>query len=126
MKKLLYFGCVRHVGHYLFADEFNHVYDEEKLEELTGIKDVPHEIFASIDGKHTPKSSKNQGDAAVMDLPPFKVIAWHDYTIDSRGNSNSALLGYEYDSREEMLADAAKVFPGVMKRQPGPLNFIDE
>ena len=79
-----------------------------------------------IDGEHTPKDTIDQGTAGEVILGNYRIIAWHDYTGDSRPGSNSALVGLGYESRDEMLIAAAVKFPSIMKRQKGPLKFVEE
>ncbi len=125
MKKLLYFGCLRDVGHFLWlGDDSGMICSAEELEKKTGIKAYTDEIFWGIDGRHVPKNTKAQGAAKESIVPPFRIVAWHDYTIDHRGASNSALLGFGYESAEEMLADAAIQYPSVIKRQTKPIEFV--
>lgn len=113
MKKLLYFGCIGEPGHYFYRPG----------EHSLSFSERP---TLHVDGEYTPKGTIKQGAAREVVNDQYRIIAWHDYTGDSRGNSNSVLLGIGYESREEMLADAKIEFPSVMERQPGPLNFIDE
>ena len=123
-KKLLYFGCLEDHGHFMHVPErpWRSMLYAEDFEKETGMKGT----FYPIDGKYTPEETSEQGDAREVDVAPFKIIAWHDYTVDSRPGSNSALVGFGYTSREEMLADATEKFPGVMKRQPVLLKFVKE
>lgn len=122
---LLYFGCLRETGHYMFYSEHAQmINDPTDLEKKTGIKANLKSIFWGIDGGFVPEGTIKQGDAKESVVPPFRIVAWHDYTIDKRGKSNSAFLGVGYGSAEEMLADAAFMFPSVIKRQPVPVNFM--
>lgn len=126
MKKLLYFGCLQDVGHYLWDGEDScSIYGAESLEKRTGIRAYSDDIFWGIDGRYVPKGTKAQGAAKETIVSPFRIVAWHDYSIDSRGASNSALLGFEYESAEEMLADAVVQYPSVMKRQTKPIEFVE-
>ena len=110
MKKLLYFGCIRQPGHYWFSE---------------GESSIPYADRPKfpIDGVYVPALDARQGAAEEHDLEDCRIIAWHDYTGDHRPNSNSALVGFGYDSVEEMLKDAEAKFPTIMKRQTKPLNF---
>ena len=113
MKRLFYFGKIRVPGHYWFKEgEVSMPYAEKPA-------------FA-IDMEHTPEKDLDQGSAREVVLEDCLIVAWHDYTGDSRPNSNSALVGFEYHSREDMLEDAKTMFPSVMARQPGPLVFVEE
>lgn len=121
MKKLLYFGCIGDKGHYLWSSEHSHIANRSALKSITGIEGVTDRFLLSIDGTYAPLIS-TQGAYKESFVPPFRIIAWHDYTVDSRPGSNSALLGIGYDSTDEMLNDAINHFPSVMKRQTIPLH----
>lgn len=128
MKHLFYFGCIRSVGHYFYASESDcSIRNPTTLGRRIGAE-IPYgeAIFWKIDGGYAPKSSIGQGAYKESFVDPFRIIAWHDYTVDRRPGSNSALLGVGYDSVAEMLADAAIKFPSVMARQTGLLREIAE
>jgi hypothetical protein len=120
MKRMLYFGCLVKKGHYLWATESCHIANRSALKSVSAIDDVTDEFLISLDGAFTPLISA-QGAYKESLVPPFRIIAWHDYTVDSRPGSNSALLGIGYESTDEMLDDAINHFPSVMKRQTSPL-----
>lgn len=127
MKKLLYFGRIGVAGHYLFESETGRtIWGHTELLKRTGIAmESPEDVFWKIDGGYTPKSTREQGSCRMLMVPPFLVLAWHDYTSDVRPGSNSALLGLGYGSMEEVLADAAVKFPSVMARQNKPLRIVE-
>ena len=110
MKKLIYYGCIGEAGHYFFGPGERSLSRSERPT-----------LF--VDGEYTPKEMTKQGSARVVVVDQYIIIAWHDYTGDSRPGSNSVLLAIGYDSDEEVLKDAAEMFPSVMKRQKGPLIF---
>lgn len=117
---LLYFGCVGRSGHYLFGKGEVSV----KQYDLR-FPDANHHLVEAfyrggmLDGVLTPKDAA-QGKYQESIIPPFRLVAWGDYTVDSRGGSNSVLIGYGYESAEQMLDDAPKCFPSVMARQSRP------
>jgi len=77
-----------------------------------------------MDGVYVPGHTREQGQYQVSVVPPFCIVAWHDFTVDKRPGSNSALLGIGYGaSVEDIFADAAIKFPSVMKRQIVPLKL---
>lgn len=86
----------------------------------SSLLNVNMNVFDVIDGTFTPGYSRGQGAAQETIVGPLRIIAWHDFTIDSRPGSNSVLIGYGYDNAEDMFADAEKQFPSVMNRQPKP------
>ena len=76
-------------------------------------------LLRGIDGTFPPGGIKEeQGVYQECIVPPVRILAWWDRSIDNRPQSNSALIGYDYSSASEMLEDAAKMFPSVIKRQP--------
>ncbi len=120
-KTLLYFGCLRESGHYLFADESGRSLCKKKdVEAIVGF--LPDGILWEIDGKFTPKSTSEQGSYREVIVGQFRIISWHDYTVDRRHGSNSSLLGVGYESSDDMFADAAVRFPSVMRRQTRTLS----
>lgn len=120
MKKLLYFGCLGGKGHFLY-DEFGMTIREETAC-LKYMPDVNVKILQYLDGTFTP-TNLSQGKYNDCVVPPLRIVAWWDYSLDSRGGSNSNLIGYGYESAEEMIDDAYKIFPSVMNRQPRPIKI---
>ena len=116
MKKLIYFGCIGAKGRYLWATERDHIANRSALQSITGIKGVTDNFL----GTFTPLIS-GQGAYKESIVPPFRIVAWNDYTVDTRRGSSSALLGIGYASTDEMLDDAINHFPSVMRRQTSPL-----
>jgi len=116
-KKLLYFGCIGGKGHYLWESNSSKMHNHS-------IKGINSKCLGFIDGTFTPSSTK-QGDAMVSNVGPIKILAWHDYTVDSRLGSNSVLVGIGYNDVVEMLNDANKKFPAVIKRQTATINVLE-
>lgn len=77
----VYFGCRSGLGH------FFHVKGQRRRSLSATECGLP---WPKVDQKLTPKSSTNQGDAALHHLDGWTAIAWHDYRIDSRPGSNGA------------------------------------
>ena len=124
MKKLLYFGCIRDKGHYLWYSEQNRIANSSALKSITGIEGVTDNFLNSIDGTYT-WNTYGQGICKYSLVPPFRIIAWNDFTVDTRPGSNSVLLGIGYESAQEMFAEAMKQFPSVMQRQTIPLQIVN-
>lgn len=120
MKTLLYFGYIKEKGHYLWTRENCVITNRDALERLTGIRGVTDNFLNAIDDVYTPLITA-QGAYKEFFVPPFRIVAWHDYTVDTRPGSNSALLGRGYESVIEMLKDAENQFPSVMNRQTAML-----
>jgi hypothetical protein len=119
LKKLYYFGCLKVAGHFLYENSSGHEVSARRIDipgfEINQRLDVPDGIF--------PPGSKVQGKYLESLVPPLRIVAWWDYTGDERGGSNSNLIGFNYRNAEEMLDDAIKLFPTVMKRQPRPVPY---
>ena len=116
MKRLLYFGCMRDKGHNLFDESGCSIRSR-----LVGIPNVNEQIFEIIDASFTSRDL-TQGKYNDCVIPPLRIVAWWDYSIDSRPGSNSNLIGYGYESAEEMIDDSYKIFPSVMNRQKRPVK----
>lgn len=114
-KTLMYFGCIRTLGHYLWQHEGS--YRDSRLIRINGVNT---KILNFIDGTFTPGSTSQQGLYNESIVPPFRIVSWHDYTVDKRPGSNSNLIGIGYESAEQMIDDAYQKFPSVMNRQERP------
>lgn len=119
-KKLFYFGCIGGAGHYLWESNSSKLYDPRVIR----TDGVNWSLLGHIGGVYT-RPGLPEGVYNECIIPPLRVLAWHDYSVDKRGNSNSALIGYGYSSADEMLDDAAKKFPSVMNRQKRPIPSIE-
>lgn len=117
MKKLLYYGCIREKGHNLFDTDG---YSTAPRESLFPVK-FNLQILKVIDGSFCPCNPMSQRYNECI-VPPLRIVAWWDYSIDQRPGSNSNLIGYGYESAEEMIDDAFNIFPSVMKRQTRPIK----
>lgn len=117
-KQLLYFGCIKEKGHYLWQ------FENSKMYNLNGFKGINSKVLDHLDGIFTPAFPK-QGNAMFSKVGPIAILAWHDYTVDQRPGSNSALIGVGYHDTIEILNDAHKLFPSVIKRQTVPINVLE-
>lgn len=112
-KKLIYFGCIGTIGHHLYGKDVTGSH-------RVNIPNLNPEVIKFIDGTFTP-ANRTEGIYNESIVPPVRIVAWWDYSVDNRQGSNSVLIGYGYDSAEEMIDAAYQIFPGVMKRQPRPV-----
>jgi hypothetical protein len=119
-KRLFYFGCIGKVGHYFWETNSWDV-DSRNIR----IEGVNTKIFRFLDGNFTP-NDPTEGIYNDCVIPPLRIIAWHDYSVDKRPGSNSVLIGYGYETAEEMIDAAYKKFPSVMNRQPRPKPLIQQ
>lgn len=113
-KHLYYFGCIGNVGHYFWT---SNAWSSDSRS--TRIDGVNTKILERLDGAFTP-ADPTEGIYNDCVIPPLRIVAWHDYSVDKRPGSNSVLVGYGYETAEEMIDDAVVKFPSVMNRQPRP------
>lgn len=118
MKKLFFFGCLDQVGHY-----WAHRNGERPAE-------IPAAVYNKIDGSFTPTNNKAQGIGKVTKEGTVYVIAWHDYTVDKRGGSNSNIIGYGYSEDpntavQEMWEDFKQQYPRFFARQTEPVSILN-
>jgi len=120
-QKLLFFGCGnRQKGHYLVEREDSSSLRESDAARYFGTESHGR-IYNCLDGMFAPGDTNKQGLYQVNTIPPFMIVSWWDYTGDSRGNSNSNLIGTGFSSAEEMIDAAVTKFPRTMARQPRPI-----
>ena len=67
--------------------------------------------------RETPRSPCKQGDAALRYKSGWTALAWHDYTGDQRGGSNSTLFANGIFSFQEMQDLLRQHFGKVADRQ---------
>jgi hypothetical protein len=117
-KRTYYFGCIGEKGHYMFP-----------ATRRADFPDANYKVIEHIDGLFVPANTA-QGAAQFSMVGPFTIIAWHDYTVDSRPGSNSNIIGYGFSgTRAEIIAEMFKDFmlrfPQVVTRQTQPINVAD-
>ncbi len=117
MKKLLYFGCIKDAGHYLWETQNSRIYSFN-----IKIPGLNKRVLEHLDSVFTPPDWKP--GYLISIVPPVMIVSWWDNSVDKRPGSNSAFIGYGYKSAEQILDDAVKLFPSVMSRQERPKPFI--
>jgi hypothetical protein len=114
--RIIYFGCIGEPGHYLWETEHLKAANEP----FRDIKSINQNLFRHyggiFDGSFNPPGSGYREST----IPPLRIVAWTDNSVDHRPGSISCLIGYGYESAEEILNDAPNWFPSVMKRQAMP------
>lgn len=118
-KHLYYFGCIRQVGHYLWKSDGCSASENE----LRVVHDVNPNLLRCIDGIFPPTQVQEEGLYNDCIVPPLRIVAWWDRSVDKRPGSHSTLLAIGYDSAEEMLDAAMVQFPSVMNRQKRPTPY---
>lgn len=101
--KCLYFGCVDEVGHYLF-----------------GIHGKSHgnaySWISKRDGMLAPVFCREAGKALLHHYDGFTIIAFWDYSVDTRPGSNSMFIIPGTKDFYGALEIANRYFPQVFKR----------
>ncbi len=123
---LLYFGCIGDAGHHLWVSESRQVANITALRRYHPLPGVSEDFLRHIDQTFCPSVSVPDGVYRVSYVPPFRIIAWRDRSVDSRSGSNSALLGVGYETAEELIGEARQQFPSVISRQRQPLRWEGE
>lgn len=121
-KKLLYFGCIQNLGHFLYESDNGHSLNIDSI--VRRYPQFNKHLLQGLDATFTP-NDWNQKEGVYNDciVPPIRIVAWWDRSFDKRHGSNSALIGYGFSSAEEILDEAVKLFPSVMRRQRRPIPF---
>lgn len=130
MTEIYFFGVLRagEAGHYLYTDD-----GREPRALPAGFPWSPRDLdggltwnagawieSASGRRRESARGPCIQGDAAMRYRDGWTVIAWHDFTGDQRGGSNSALFARGVFTAAEMWALLERHFPLQHRRQPGP------
>lgn len=115
MKPIYYFGCIDVSGHHLHGPNA----------ETSQYADRNCKDFAEhgrrLDGAFCPPESFGSGLYVISQKPPWNIISWWDYSVDSRQGSHSTFICQGYESLEEFWKDAQAQFPSVFKRQRMPV-----
>src|SRR3954464_1419685 len=98
--KAYYFGCWNSVGHYTHDPKGKHVYskrgggfypDDQPWEKIDGML-TPGQRNDQGRLVYDAMSKEHQGEAALHHKDGWTALAIHDFTVDSRPNSNSVFL----------------------------------
>lgn len=109
-----YFGCVREAGHYLFDERLQKKYSY----------DFPYRQLGHFDGALCYKETKHN-EAALTRIwgLGYSALSFWDYSVDSRGGSNSNFFIPEMNATpEQLLHIAAQRFPTIFARLPSPVS----
>ncbi len=102
--KCLYFGCIKEAGHYLFISNGTSIYGEW------------HKWVALRDGMLAPVFCREAGKALLHHYDGFTIIAFWDYSVDTRPGSNSMFIMPGTKDFYGALEIANSYFPQVFKR----------
>lgn len=113
---ILYFGRIGDAGHYLWHNERQQVRYPQSA--LIG------DLWPAIDGGFL-SVQKEEGLYLRTEKPPWTIIAWPDYSVDTRPGSNSAFLfrGFDDLSNDTLFREAFQIFPNIISRQHKTLRL---
>jgi len=116
--RAFYFGCAKaaDAGHFVFAEDPGIGMPRRRLSAREFIPDLPASM-EHVDCQFTPRVNRRQGCAALANRDGWTILAWHDYTGDSRPGSNSVLVAEGEHDFAAMMGLLAKRFPSVLARQ---------
>jgi len=97
----LYFGCKNGPGHYVFRPDGNEV----------SRRDNPYAAWLKQHDAKIATGWGKQGVIVYKQFPEFVIIAYTDYTVDSRPGSNSMFLIPGNLSESEAIQQAKSLFP---------------
>lgn len=106
MNKWFYFGCHGGPGHCLWTEGMHKEYRQGP---------------GQFDGSLAPQGSRDPYIASVSRLGGWGMtaLAWWDYSVDTRGGSNSIIFAPGLDINATlMLVEAQRRFPQVFSRLP--------
>lgn len=110
--RVLYFGCIGTVGHYLYDSSSDHPRSVGR--------DRSVEWANHIDGLLPPRGSTGtgaeQGVASWSYLHGHTAIAFWDRSVDKRGGSSSTFLVPGFLSFDDTLKAAREAFPTIFAR----------
>jgi hypothetical protein len=115
--RVLYFGCIRDAGHYLWNGERSTMYGDAR-------QALPFN-WTDLDGGETLPGARERGrwvgrgGQSVCKLTHahgWTFVGCWDNSVDTRPGSNSTFLAPGTLTFEEVLALAREVFPSVVAR----------
>ena len=119
-KTLLYFGCFKDKGHFLY-DEYGSTVRDHHVDLMFRGENMA--FLKRMDAVYTYGTAQRQSLYNEVIIGNFRILAWWDRSVDTRPGSNSALIGRGYSSDVEMLADYSIRYPHIAARQPMPTKI---
>jgi hypothetical protein len=77
----------------------------------------------AIDARLTPANDRSQGASALRWQNGYSVLAWHDFTGDSRPGSNSVFIVEGARTFAELVRLLCECAPEIARRQTAPLHL---
>jgi len=103
--RIYYFGCSNVPGHYLIDHNGTRMNYSEN--------DLP---WDDIDGSLCPGDTREEGIVKLSFKDGWTAAAFWDYSIDSRGGSNSVLFAEDLLELSEIMTEFKEHFPEIYKR----------
>lgn len=111
LENFYYFGCSNDSkGHYLVNRKLERVYrSEDEISESFGFS------WRKLDTGFLPKTNK-EGAAKVTNINKWTILSFNDYSVDSRGKSNSTYAIRGELNFKDALEKAKVEFPSIFER----------
>jgi len=125
-----YFGCWKRAGHFFFLPHMRAApvfeWDQWFAPTPWGSKVDGHLTPGKRDhgGRLAALNRGDQGAAALHHKDGWTALAVHDFTVDSRGGSNSVFFFNDTLDFDEAVAAATGHFPEVVARI-GPMTLVE-
>lgn len=118
--KVLYFGCVRQAGHFMFNESLCHVHPEvagpwNPYDHLNGI-DCQLQPGCWLDNDRWRHGVEVEGAARLHHRDGWTAMSFWDRSVDKRGGCNSTFFAEGTWSFAEMISIAITHYPDVWRR----------
>jgi hypothetical protein len=110
MSDVLYFGCVREIGHYLFMASETGAFKPhgKRARDLAWTR--------ICDGGLLGEGDQVEGSAVWSYVGGYSIVSFWDRSVDKRGGSSSSFLVPGMHSLSEVLVAAGFAFPDIFER----------
>lgn len=105
--RIFYFGCLDRAGHFFW--------DTSGARDARSVDKCPFEA-AQIDDAFT-VFAFDEGHAQLIWAKGWTIVAWKDFSVDSRPGANSAFLLEGTHNFDDAMALVSSAFPQVIARQ---------
>lgn len=123
-----YFGCTNGIGHFLHGPE------GRSIDRPEGFPWTQHPDGGLTPGRRNERGRRvdyltkpPQSDAALHIKDGWTVLSMHDYSVDSRGNSNAAFIFDREIAEADVLDAASEAWPREFARitAAAPINIVE-
>lgn len=116
MSEMIFFGCVKAVGHFLYTKE-GYMMSRE------AVKKLPFEE-AILDAGLLKGVPMTEGLATISVIRGWTVVSFWDNSVDKRGKSNAAFIYPKSMTFEEMIEISREQLPWFWKRFKSPIQLV--